>query len=209
MTVPDGTVYKQYYYPSPASTYKWRYGLPKMSETVSGGILKKRAKTNWEQPCGGGTIGNWLYQCNPRPAETNIYDNTDSDPNTWENRRRTTLTYASASPTDFNLVADVYEYDSNAATVLRQTHTDYNQTTTYQNRRIIGLPTANYLHDGSNTLYSKVEYLYDESGYLQSTSATPTQHDSTNYGIAFLAGRGNQTTIRRGEVIRLQFGDTM
>ncbi|MGH9800756.1 MAG: hypothetical protein ACRD82_10355, partial [Blastocatellia bacterium] len=140
------------------------------------------------------------YQCNPRPAETNIYDNTDSDPNTWENRRRTTFFYALASPTDFNLVADVYEYDSNATTVLRSSHTDYNQTATYQNRRIIGLPTASYLYDGNNVLNSKVEYLYDESGYLQATSATPTQHDSTNYGIGFLAGRGNQTTVRRYDV---------
>lgn len=137
---------------------------------------------------------------NPRLAETNIYDNTDSDSNTWENRRRTTFAYAVASPTDFNLVSDVYEYDSNATTLLRSTHTDYNQTSTYQNRRIIGLPTATVLYDGGNNLFSKVEYLYDESGYLQATSATPTQHDSTSYGIGFLAGRGNQTTVRRYDV---------
>ena len=200
VTVPDGTVHKQYFYPSPASAYKWRYGLLKMSDTVSAGILRKRAKTNWEQPCGGGTIGNWLYQCNPRPAETNIYDNTDSDPNTWENRRRTTVAYAQPASTDFNLVADVYEYDANATTVLRRTHTDYNQTSTYINRRIIGLPTASFLYDGANALFSKVEYFYDESGFSQNTSATPTQHDSTNYGVSFLAGRANQTTVRRYDV---------
>ncbi|MFN0111781.1 MAG: RHS repeat domain-containing protein [Blastocatellia bacterium] len=200
VTVPDGTIYKQYYYPSPASANKWRYGLPKMSDTITAGVLKKRAKTNWEQPCGGGTIGNWIYQCNPRPAETNIYDNTEGDSSIWENRRRTTFTYAPASPIDFNLVADVYEYDSNATTVLRRSHTDYNQTATYQNRRIIGLPTASFLYDGSNALASKVEYLYDESGYLQTTPATPIRHDSTNYGVGFLVGRGNQTTVRRYDV---------
>lgn len=200
VTVPDGTVHKQYFYPSPASAYKWRYGLLKMSDTISAGILRKRAKTNWEQPCGGGTIGNWLYQCNPRPAETNIYDNTDADPNTWENRRRTTVAYAQPASTDFNLVADVYEYDANATTVLRRTHTDYNQASTYINRRIIGLPTASFLYDGANTLFSKAEYFYDESGFLQNTSATPTQHDSTNYGVSFLAGRANQTTVRRYDV---------
>lgn len=195
VTVPDGTIYKEYYYPSPASTYKWRYGLLKMSETVSGGVLKKQAKTSWEQPCGNGTVGNWVYQCNPRPAETNIYDNTDSDPNTWENRRRTVFSYV-----DYNLVSDVYEYDANATTVLRQTHTDYNLSSTYTRRRIIGLPSASFLYDGSSTLFSKVEYLYDESGYLQTTSATPTGHDTTNYRIGFLAGRGNQTTVRRYDV---------
>ncbi|MFN7999886.1 MAG: hypothetical protein U0X75_02590 [Acidobacteriota bacterium] len=82
---------------------------------------------------------------------------------------------------------------------MRRTHTDYNQASTYINRRIIGLPTAS-LYDGANALFSKVEYFYDESGYLQATSATPTQHDSTNYGISFFAGRGNQTTVRRYDV---------
>ena len=195
MTVPDGTVTKQYFYSSPASTYKWRYGLLKMSDTLENGVLRKRAKTNWEQPCGNGTPGNWVYQCNPRPAETNIYDNTDSDANTWENRRRTAFSYV-----DFNLVSDVYEYDTNATTVLRRTHNDYNLSSTYTTRRIVGLPSASFLYDGNSTLFSKVEYLYDESGYLQATSATPTQHDSSGYGIGFLAGRGNQTTVRRYDV---------
>jgi hypothetical protein len=112
VTVPDRTVYKEYHYPSPASTYKWRYGLPKMTDTVAGGTLRKRTKTNWEQPCGGGTIGNWVYQCNPRAAENNIYENTDSDLNTWENCRRLTLAYAAGNPQDFTTPIESLPRDS-------------------------------------------------------------------------------------------------
>src|SRR5205085_8831765 len=128
-------------------------------------------KTQYDQPCWGGPIGNYLAQCNPRVVESNIYDNTDSNNSTWEKQRRTTISYAPGNPTDFNLPEEVSEYDyPSITTVLRRTHTDYSQSSTYINKRIIGLPTASYLYDGSNALNSKVEYVYDESGYLQAHS---------------------------------------
>ena len=41
------------------------------------------------------------------------------------------------------------------------THNDYNLGAVYTDRRIIGLPSAEYLYDGNNTLFSKVTYEYD------------------------------------------------
>ena len=172
VTVPDGTTYKELYYGLPSTTVRWRYGLLKTAEnwTTNNTAKQKWTTLKYEQPCGGGTINNWLAQCNPRVTESNIYDNTDSNNSTWENQRRTTISYAPAysGTQDFNLPGDVYEYDyPSATTVLRRSHTDYNQTATYINKRIIGLPSASFLYDGANALQSKMEYLYDESGYLQ------------------------------------------
>ncbi|MEK7831946.1 MAG: hypothetical protein AAB401_12710, partial [Acidobacteriota bacterium] len=183
VTTPDGTTQKEIF-----AITGWQRGLPTQTETWSGGAKKKWTTLQWEQACTG-----TFYPCNPRVPETNIYDDTDGN-GTADNTRRVTTTF-----TTYNLPLDVTEYDSNATSVLRRTHTDYNLTSTYTNRRIIGLPSASFLYDGGNALYSKVEYLYDESGYLEATSATPTQHDSA-YGTNFLAGRGNQTTVRRYDI---------
>ena len=86
-----------------------------------------------------------VYQLNPRVTETNVYDEAG-------NRRRTTMSY-----TSFGLPSDVYEYDANATTVLRRIHTDYNLSAVYTDRRIIGLPSAQFLYDGSDNLFSKVD----------------------------------------------------
>lgn len=110
------------------------------------------------------------------------------------------MTYAPPVIADFNLPEDVYEYDSNATTVLRRTHTDYNVISTYVNRRIIGLASRRTLYDGAGALASKVEYIYDEAGSVQAHSATPVRHDTANYGTGFVAGRGNLTTVRRYDV---------
>ncbi|MDX2045009.1 MAG: hypothetical protein SF097_27605, partial [Acidobacteriota bacterium] len=184
VTAPDGTTQKQIF-----ATTGWQRGLPTQTETWASGVKKKWTTLQWEQACVG-----TFYPCNPRIPEANVYDDTDGN-GIADNQRRTTTTF-----TTYNLPVDVSEYDANATTVLRRTHTDYNLTSTYTNRRIIGLPSASFLYNGANTLFSKVEYVYDESGYLQATSATPTQHDSTNYGVGFLAGRANQTTVRRYDV---------
>ncbi len=55
-----------------------------------------------------------------------------------------------------------------------------------------------YLYDGNGKLYSKVDYLYDESSGGQMTNGgTLVGHDTANYGANFTAGRGNVTSIRR------------
>ncbi len=121
-------------------------------------------------------------------TESNVYDDAG-------NRRRTTIGY-----TSFGLPSDVYEYEANATTVLRRTHTDYNLSSVYTNRRIIGLPSAKYLYDGNNTLFSKVTYEYDLGGGYQVHQVPLVQHDTVNYGPTFIQGRGNLNVVRRWDV---------
>jgi len=184
VTTPDGTSRKEI-----SSNSGWQKGLPNLIETWAGGQKKKWTTLQWEQPCGNGQ-----YQCNPRVAESNIYDDANGD-GTADNRRRTATAY-----TSYNLPLEVYEYAADASTLLRRTHTDYNLTSTYTSRRIIGLPSARLLYDGGGALYSRIEYSYDQSGFLQAHTATPIRHDGVNYGLGFLAGRGNLTSIRRYDV---------
>src|SRR5262249_28264263 len=112
------------------------------------------------------------------------------------NRRRTTVSY-----TSFGLASDAYEYDADGTTVQRRTHTDYNLSAVYTDRRIIGLPSAEYLYDGNNMLFSKVTYEYDQNPnpYLQH-QGPPVQHDTANYGPGFVEGRGNLNVVKRWDV---------
>ena len=71
--------------------------------------------------------------------------------------------------------SDTYEYAADATTVLRHSHTDYNLTSTYisATRRIIGLPSAQYLYEGSSTLMSKIDYQYDSGGQFLADQGRP------------------------------------
>jgi hypothetical protein len=133
------------------------------------------------------------YQKNPRVTETNIYDEAS-------NRRRVTISYYPTS--SFSLPSDIYEYAANGTTVLRRTHTNYNLSSNYTDRRIIGLPAGKYLFDGSDNLYQFDVFDYDYGGgFLIDTPQTPTQHDSSAYGVGFLSGRGNLSIIRHTDVV--------
>src|SRR5207244_1172893 len=111
----------------------------------------------------------------------NIYDDVN-------NPRRTTtgyLTFSLPSGASCSLPSDSYEYDSNATTLLRRTHRDYNLSATYLSatRRLLGLPSAQYLYDGAGVLSSKVDYQYDwSSEYLVNAGTpAPTNHDESSY----------------------------
>jgi hypothetical protein len=179
VTSPDGTIYKEFF-----ATTGWQRGLTTQTESWSGGVRKKWTILQWTQDNTGVS-----YRLNPRVTETNIYDDAG-------NRRRTTTSYAG-----FGLPSDVYEYDADAATVLRRAHTDYNLSAVYTDRRIIGLLSAQYLYDGADALFSKVTYEYDlnPNPYLQS-QGPPLQHDTANYGPGFVQGRGNLNVVRRWDV---------
>ena len=172
VTFPDGTIYKEFF-----ATTGWQRGLTTQTENWSGGVRKKWATLQWTQD---NTVV--VYRLNPRVTETIVNDDAN-------NRRRTTMSY-----TNFGLVADIKEYDANTTTVLRHMQTDYNLSAVYTDRRIIGLPSAQYLKDGNDTLFSKVTYVYDlnpnPNPYLQHPGPT-TQHDTANYGSGFVQGRGN------------------
>ena len=172
VTFPDGTRYKEFF-----ATTGWQRGLTTLTENWSGDVRKKWTELQWTQDNTG-----VVYRLNPRVTETNVYDDAN-------NRRRTRMSH-----TSFGLVSDVYEYDANATTVLRHARTDYNLSAVYTSRRIIGLPSAQFLYDGANNLFSKVTYEYDlnpnPNPYLQHPGLT-AQHDTTNYGTGFVQGRGN------------------
>ena len=153
VTFPDGTIYKEFF-----AMTGWQRGLTTQTENWSGGVRKKWTTLQWTQDNTG-----VAYRLNPRVTETNVYDEEG-------NRRRRTMSY-----TSFGLPSDVYEYDANATTVLRHTHTDYNLSAIYTSRRIIGLPSAQFLYDGANNLFSKVIIEYDlgRNPYLRFIRARP------------------------------------
>jgi YD repeat-containing protein len=183
VTFPDGTRYKEFF-----ATTGWQRGLTMETENWSGEVRKKWTTLQWTQDNTG-----VVYRLNPRVTETNVYDDAN-------NRRRTTMSY-----TSFGLVSDVYEYDANATTVLRRAHTDYNLSSIYTDRRIIGLPSEQFLYDGANNLFSKATYEYDlnpnpnPNPYLQHPGPT-VQHDTANYGSGFVQGRGNLNRRLRWDI---------
>jgi hypothetical protein len=181
VTFPNGTIYKEFFAPT-----GWQRGLTTQTENWAGGVRKKWTTFQWTQDNTG-----VVYPLNPRVTETNVYDDAN-------NRRRTKVDYIS-----FGLVSDVSEYDSNTTTLIRRTHTDYNLSAVYTDRRIIGLPSAQYLYDGNNALFSKVTYVYDlnpnPNPYLQHPGPT-AQHDTANYGSGFVQGRGNLNRKLRWDV---------
>ncbi|MGH9908350.1 MAG: hypothetical protein ACRD8U_22530, partial [Pyrinomonadaceae bacterium] len=197
VTMPDGTFHDIYFAGAGGSIGSWRRGLPSMVETfevISDMVtLQKRSVTTWTQD-----NTSVSYLLNPRVTETNIYD-------TSGNRAHTEISYQTVSlpgVMSCKLPQDVKEYQANATTVLRRTHTEYNLTADYTNRRIIGLVSEKTLFEVDpntqvETLMSKVGFEYDQTAV---GGDAPVQHDNAVYGGSFLVGRGNLTSVNRYDV---------
>lgn len=190
----DNVLYTEVY-----ATSGWGRGLTTQTEVRLGGTLKKWTTLVWEQD-----DPNVGYPLNPRVKDSTI---NDSD----GNHRRRSVTY-----TQFGLPQDIVEYDNNTTTPLRTTRTEYNLSTDYTSRRIIGLPSFRYLYEGTVSpanLRAKNGYVYDDAtltGYLQGLpGATPsaTQHDGANYGTG-LRWRGNLSRVRRYELNTQTWAET-
>lgn len=202
VTTPDQTVYKELF-----ATTGWQKGLTTGTEIWVGGVKEKWTSDEYTQD-----DTSLSYRLNPRQTESNIYD-ADG------NRRRTRTDYYPA--VFFNLPSDVYEYAADAMTVLRRTHTDYLSvldpaTNTYvyapgyAAQRLVGLVSGSQVYGrdpdtGSERLYSKVAYAYDETGEGRLAQTTyngsavePTMHDSSA-GASFTV-RGNVTSVTRWNV---------
>lgn len=191
MTAPNGTIYKEFF-----TTSGWQKGLPYQTETWANGIKRKWTTSNWTQD-----DTSKSYITNPRVTETNVYDEAG-------NRRRVTTGYRAITlPSGglFTLPNKTTEYEANATTPYRSSYTDYEESSTYLSRQLLGLPKLSRLYAGdpgptpptNATPVSKVEYLYDEGGaYLQSMPAAATQHDTAFGGST----RGNVTRVRRYDV---------
>jgi len=201
VTLPDYT-YHRIYFGRASGSPTWQNGLPLLTETYDAGNTKQRwVTTTWTQD-----DANVSYPLNPRATETNIYDPAG-------NRARSRVDYATFNlpdGTSCHYPQDTFEYQADATTVLRRTHTDYNIASTYTSRRIIGLPSAKYLCDGAQgevpcndgsgaSLFSKVAFQYDGSASIQGAGA-PVQHDNTTYGASFVAGRANLSSATRYDV---------
>ncbi|MDH3492125.1 MAG: hypothetical protein OEM82_01130 [Acidobacteriota bacterium] len=71
------------------------------------------------------------------------------------------MIYPSSTVSEYGLVESVKVYDSDQSTVLKEVQTDYNLSSTYTDRRIIGLPSEvrGYGFENSQlALVSKVTY---------------------------------------------------
>ncbi|MFN7944708.1 MAG: peptidoglycan DD-metalloendopeptidase family protein [Blastocatellia bacterium] len=186
-TNPEGTEQKEYF-----GTSGWQKGLNTRTETRAGGVLRRWTTTQWTQD-----NTSVSYPLNPRPTETNVYDEAG-------NRRRTTISYRTITlpgGTLCSLPQDVTEFKADAVTPLRTTHTDYQENVNYLTRRIIGLPTFRKLYEGGTTgaLQAMTGYIYDEGGeFLQTITGAVTQFDPTAGGTY----RGNVTTVRQYDVIQ-------
>ncbi|HJT67512.1 MAG TPA: fibronectin type III domain-containing protein [Pyrinomonadaceae bacterium] len=198
VTAPDLTSDKIYFIGTAGTTSGWQRELPALVNTYdSSGNWQRQVMTTWTQD-----NTSVSYRLNPRVTELNTYDPAG-------NRARVQTTYQQftfANGTSCQLPRDVYEYATNASTILRSTRTDYNTISTYTDRRIIGLVSEQRLYDGDvnngGALKSKVGFFYDESGSIQGTDS-PVQHDNASYGSAFLAGRGNVSSMRRYDVTNI------
>ena len=185
---PDGTTYREFF-----ATSGWQTGLTTITEIWVGGVRKKWTVIFWTQD-----DINLTYPKNPRVTDTYIHD-------AENNRRRVSTTYTTfALPSGAlcSLPSDVYEYEADAATVLRRTHTDYRSDAVYMNRRMIGLKSLQTVYDGGGTLASKVWFDYDwpaNSAHLVATPQNAVQHDGS-YDINFYAGRGNLVLVKRYDV---------
>ncbi|MEP7148674.1 MAG: VCBS repeat-containing protein [Acidobacteriota bacterium] len=158
---------------------------------------KRWTWTDWTQDSE--SVG---YILNPRIEETRVGDST--------NTKRSTIEYwlqESSNASIYGLVKSAFVYDTDLSTILKKSYTTYNLDSAYTSRRIIGLPSLTELYgqeaSGFN-LMSKVTYGYDFDDDFNVTglnqNISPTQHDNTNYGATFSAGRGNLTSTTRWNV---------
>jgi len=114
------------------------------------------------------------YVSNQRVTDSQITDGSYT--------RHTSLTYTTSN--GVTLPADVSEYNADATTVYRRTHTDYNWGTAYTSRHIFGLASQLQIYTGGGTLLAQTAYTYDETAYFLDASADNViAHDSAYNGV--------------------------
>jgi RHS repeat-associated protein len=187
MTVPDGTVYVEYF-----ATAGWQTGLTIRTETYSPDDLN--APKDWKTIDWTQDDTSLYFQKNPRVVEINSYDNQG-------NRKRIGVGYGPYA--GYGLPYEILEYAADAVTPLRSVYTDYDLNPAFVDRRIIGLVSAVHVVDHTIGWYvSKTTYHYDwdntTNTYLIDQGAA-TQHDA-NYSAGFIFGRGNLCAVRRWNV---------
>lgn len=169
----------------------WKEGITLATEDCTGtdSACTTRKRWTWNDFTQDNT--GLSYILNPRVTESQVGDGA--------NTKRTTVSYYST----YGLPEYVRVYDTDLATILKESHTVYNLSSAYTSRRIIGLPAAVQIsgRDSSGLdLVSKMTYGYDEENFLVETNqniSSVIQHDNTNYSLNFVTGRGNLSTVTR------------
>lgn len=181
----------------------WMEGLPIATEdcistSCTGTDRKRWTWTSWTQD-----DTSKSYIVNPRQIESKVGDTTNTKRTTTEYYTQTGNTNAAL----YGLIKNVKVYDTNQSTILKQAETDYNLSTAYVTRHIIGLPSETRLYGLETTglnLMSKATYNYDEGNFsdssLEQNLSSAIYHDNTNYGSSFITGRGNLTSTTRWDV---------
>jgi len=204
-TAADGTTQREYFNLAANNAESWKDGLPFKMETYASGQTpgsstpKKTTLTTWQNDATWG----------PRVANSTV---TDGENNS---SRYTLIEYNQ----NYNLPTDVWTYKgTGTGNMLSYAYTSYLLNSTYiktsgwgnTQRWIIGLPSASYAYQPNNaagssyTTLSKVTHQYDQSGYLEHQlpgAGTIINHDTTNFGLAFLAGRANLTSTTRWDAM--------
>ena len=176
----------------------WKEGLELLTETHAdsgNGVERKRwSSKTWTQD--DETLS---YFLNPRVTESKIGD----DENGFV--KRTTTHYKlipNTTISEYGLVESVKIYDGDHSTVLKEVQTDFLLSSSYTDRRIIGLPSEvrTYgIENSSLSMVAKTTYAYDDEDFSHETNQiiSAIRHDDTNYGSSFVTGRGNSTSMTR------------
>lgn len=187
VTLPDGTIYKEYF-----ATSGWQTGLAIRTESYSTddpNNPKSWTTIDWTQD-----DPNSFFQENPRIIETSSFD-------AQGNRKRVGISYGQYA--SYGLPYEVLEYAADGVTPVRSVYTDYDMNPAYIDRRIIGLVSAAHVVHHGVGFVSKTTYHYDwdnaTNTYLIDQGAA-TNHDNANYGAGFIVGRGNLCAVRRWNV---------
>jgi RHS repeat-associated protein len=172
----DNVVYKEFF-----ATTGWQTGLTTGTEVWVGGVKKKWTSVAWTQDNTSSS-----YQENPRPIETNVYDEAG-------NRRRTTIDYTEG----YSLPTHVREWAGpNGDEFLRLTATSFQLAAPYLDKRLIGLPYQRIIYDGpTGAIVSKVIFQYDLGNEFRQFHGDATQHDPA-YNTSF-EWRGNVWSVAR------------
>ena len=209
MTQVDGTYDKIYFAGTAGTATGWKRGLVSMIETYGKTTpdqptpIKQRSKVStWTQD-----DENVAYLLNPRVKETHAYDYDGTGQIKNHARTRTTFVVLNfGDGTSASLPEDLYEYQGDASTVLRRTHTDYQTPAgAYITARVVALPSESRMYEfnptsGTETLMSRVAFAYDGSGSILNETPSSTQRDNVNYGTGFVTGRGNLSSVTRYNV---------
>ena len=190
VTLPDGTVYKQYYGSS------WQSGLTTETRSyatvadANSNAWQKKTTTSWTQD--NPNVG---YLTNPRVVQVDVEDSSG-------NHRRTAIDYGAVNLgyVQWGLPHIVREYGVNGATAteFRRSQTDYNLSQPYLDRRIIGLVSSSQLYDAVAAQWqAKVTYGYDATA-INSQATTAVMHEQS-YNASFTV-RGNATVVSRWDV---------